>query len=368
MSLLRAIGLVGVVIAVHLICGMVFRRSVVSRIGIGTGYFALLSIACSDIVNSTESVLVKFIFYAIPIAGGYALLRLYNFWLQKPLRHAVYHIRELESGDLSSVVSVEAGCHNELRDVLVSLEGIRGRLNGVVKSIQSSSQQVNALAEGLQSQSEEVSGGANEQAAGVEELSATLEHTTALVQQSASNSSKAQTEMDSLVARMQVATEMIKQVKDTVLQIAEKVGVINGIAAQTNILALNAAVEAARAGEQGRGFAVVAGEVRKLAENSRLQADQIVSIVGDGVKKVEEASAYMENSEAKITAVNDLVRALEEANESQREGMEQFNGSVKQINVVTNSVASASETLTQSAGELSNNAEQLNELVRFFHV
>ena len=174
--------------------------------------------------------------------------------------------------------------------------------------------------------------------------------------------------MDLLAARVKVATEMIDEVTQSVSKIAERILVINDIASQTNILALNAAVEAARAGEHGRGFAVVAAEVRKLAESSRSAADEISSIVEDGVNKATNASTYMAESEKEVSNVNDLVRTMEEANESQRIGIEQINSTMGQINAVTQNVAAESETLTQRAGTLTENSEQLNKMVSFFHI
>lgn len=360
--------IIGMLIALHLVCNGMFRRSVVARIGIATGYYTTIAIVLSTLFHATDIFALKVVIYPSIVAMGYVLLRLYRYWLQKPLMHAVGNIKEIENGELRSAVTVKAGSHDEVRNLLLSLEGIRTQLHEVVQGIQSSSHEVNDLSEQLQSQSEELSGSATEQAAGVEELSSTLENAAALIEQSAGDSTKAQQHMDALTARVKVATEMIDQVKLSVSDIAQRIMVINDIAAQTNILALNAAVEAARAGEHGRGFAVVAAEVRKLAENSRTAADEIVRLVSSGMKKAEDASGYMAASEEVVNEANALVRKMEKANTSQRTGIEQINSTMGQINIVTQNVAAESEMLTQRAGELAANAERLNGMVKYFHI
>ena len=306
--------------------------------------------------------------YVVIIGAGYCLLLLYRRWLQHPLKHAVRSIDAMQSGELQEPVTVTIGSACEIREVLEALEGIRNRLHDVVQGIQSSSSDVNALGERLQAQSEELSAGASEQAAGVEELTSTIDGEKEIVEQSAANSTKVQRETEMLVSRVQVATEMIEKVKQSIGQISERIRIINDIASQTNVLALNAAVEAARAGEQGRGFAVVAAEVRKLAENSRAAAEEIVGMVDEGVKQATDASSYMVESASQFGEMNGLVSELEKASESQLAGIEQINSTVHQINSVTQNVASESETLTQSAGELVGHAEKLNATVSYFHV
>lgn len=93
MSLTRIIGLVGTLIALHVVCRVMFRHTVVSRIGLATGYYALCCILCSGIVNGTENYAIKGFLYLLIVASGYALMHLYRYWLQKPLKHAVENIK-----------------------------------------------------------------------------------------------------------------------------------------------------------------------------------------------------------------------------------------------------------------------------------
>ena len=150
--------------------------------------------------------------------------------------------------------------------------------------------------------------------------------------------------------------------------IAEKIGIVNDIAFQTNILALNAAVEAARAGEQGKGFAVVAAEVRKLAERSKVAADEIVSLSAKSVKITEDAAALMGTLMPEIERTAKLVQEIAAASLEQSGGADQVNSAIQQLNQVTQQNAAASEEMATSAEELNSQADQLRELVNFFKV
>jgi methyl-accepting chemotaxis protein len=218
----------------------------------------------------------------------------------------------------------------------------------------------------LQSTAEQISQGANEQAASVEEVSATMEEISSNIAQNSDNAQQTEKISEASANGIQKVAVSSKQSLESISTISQKITIINDIAFQTNILALNAAVEAARAGEHGKGFAVVAAEVRKLAERSKLAADEIVSLSQKSVSVTQESGLLMEKLLPEIAKTAQLVQEISAASMEQSNGANQVNGAIQQLNSITQQNASSSEELSSSAEELANQAETLLDLVSFF--
>jgi methyl-accepting chemotaxis protein len=152
------------------------------------------------------------------------------------------------------------------------------------------------------------------------------------------------------------------------MQIADKISIIEDIAYQTNMLALNAAIEAARAGEHGKGFAVVAAEVRKLAERSQIAASEISTLTGDSVKVAEKAGKLLEKMVPDIQKTAELVQEITAASEEQSSGVGQINSAMQQLDKVTQQNAAGSEELAATAEEMQAQSENLTQVVSFFRL
>ncbi|MCG8701133.1 MAG: methyl-accepting chemotaxis protein, partial [Bacteroidales bacterium] len=218
----------------------------------------------------------------------------------------------------------------------------------------------------LSSSSEQLSQGANEQASSIEEVSSTMEQISANIEQNNQNAQQTEKVSEEANIRIKEVAKKSQKAVDANKQIVEKITVINDIAFQTNLLALNAAVEAARAGEHGKGFAVVAAEVRKLAENSKKAAEEVVGLAQTGLKFTEEARETMLQTIPEIEDTSKMVQEISVASLEQKNGAGQITSAIQQLNSVTQQTASSSEELATSAEELAGQAEQLRGVISFF--
>ena len=254
---------------------------------------------------------------------------------------------------------------DQLGNALVSMTK---RLRNVVGDATAAADNVAGGSQQLSASSEQVSQGATEQAASAEEASASMEEMAANIKQNADNA--AQTEK---IARQsskdaEASGVAVDRAVGAMRTIAEKIGIVQEIARQTDLLALNAAVEAARAGEHGRGFAVVASEVRKLAERSQAAAAEISSVSSDTVQAAAQAGDMLTKLVPDIRRTAELVAEISAACREQDIGAAQINQALQQLDTVTQQNASAAEQITSTSEELAGQAEELQSSIAFFRV
>jgi methyl-accepting chemotaxis protein len=307
--------------------------------------------------------------WAIPVSTLFIVIifEIIKKKVKKPLETIVVNVREISLGHLDIRIDEKLiKQKDELGVLSESIKDLIERLNDVVSKVQLNSEDIALTSSQLSSTSQQISQGANEQASSIEEVSSSIEEMTSNIQQSADNANqtgKISTNlMDGVHSVSNASIESLKSIQE----IASKITIITDIAFQTNILALNAAVEAARAGESGRGFAVVASEVRKLAERSKLAADDINILSNSCVSSTENTKNLMDDLVPEIEKTIQLISEIVARSNEQNLGAEQINMSIQQLNQITQQNAAASEEMASSSEELANKAEILTESISYF--
>ena len=302
-------------------------------------------------------------------------------WLTRRLGgepdYAAAIAKQIAAGDLSVPVQMRAGDQDSLlfamKHMRDGLARIVGEVRGATDTIASASDQIVAGNLDLSSRTEQQASSLEETAASMEELTTTVKQNSASARQAnelALNASNIAQEGGMVVSQV---VDTMGSINESAKKIVDIIGVIDGIAFQTNILALNAAVEAARAGEQGRGFAVVASEVRNLAQRSASAAKEIKELIGNSVEQVEigarlvgQAGATMENVVVSVRRVTDIMSEITTAGQEQSAGIEQVNAAVTQMDAVTSQNAALVEEATAASQSMQEQAASLAQLVSVF--
>ena len=328
----------------------------------------------------------RFVAVSIAVAVGMVLALLFA-WLGRaglmraivlPVDAAITQFQRIANGDLTARALVTSD--NEMGKLSAALQTMQNALIRTVGAVREGTESIDTGVSEIASGNTDLSQRTEEQAASLEETAASIEELTTSVRQTAENAQQASSlahGASGLAARGgELAREVVGTMRDIVgdsRRIADIVGVIEGIAFQTNILALNAAVEAARAGEQGRGFAVVASEVRSLAQRSAAAAKEIKELIDTSTARVETGSSLVERSGSTmheivgaIGRVSTIMDEIASAASDQSTGIDQVNVAVAQMDQVTQQNAALVEQAAAAAASLEDQARRLSASVAVF--
>jgi len=315
---------------------------------------------------------------ALLLGGGLFLMM--RRWVGRPLQDLSRAVTVLAAGDLTQP------CHSDQRDeigeLIRNVEGMRQRFQQMIGSVRSSVDSITTASVEIATGNQDLSARTEQTASNLQQAASSMEQITGTVKQSADSALQANQLAASAAEVAARGGSVVSQVVTTMdeinassKKISDIIGVIDGIAFQTNILALNAAVEAARAGEQGRGFAVVASEVRSLAQRSADAAKEIKALIGASVDRVEagsrlvaDAGQTMSEIVGSVQRVSDIIGEITTAASEQSDGIGQVNQSVNQLDQMTQQNAALVEQSTAAAESLKDQAARLAQAVGSFRL
>jgi len=286
--------------------------------------------------------------------------------LTAPIKQGVSFAKSISEGYLSSELKITST--DEVGVLSESLKNMSARLRNIILQLQGSIQNLAAMSSTLSESSMEMSNKAGKQASASQNIIVSIEQVAANIKNNAMNARQteklAENSVDSIKSSENSSLQSIEAMK----AISGKIGLITDIAFQTNILALNAAVESARAGEHGKGFAVVASEVRKLAERSRLAANEITKLVKQSVTTNELAGGQLAKVVPEIENILSLVKNITYASIEQDTGISIINSELNELDQITRTNANTAQILAQNAQDLNKLSDELSEMVKFFRI
>ncbi len=295
------------------------------------------------------------------------IITLFRSLITRKIQKLVEMLQNLKNGQLM-VYEDTAKSNDEIGILWDAIIEVNSNLREIVQGIHKSTQKVSESSNQMNDISIKVAAGANQQASSAEEVSSSMEQMVSTIEQNSDNATKTEKislmvvdDIRKLASEAELSLQFIRE-------IGAKITIVNDIAFQTNLLALNAAVEAARAGEEGKGFSVVASEVRRLAERSKIAADEIMSIATKCVNITEKTHTMMNNLIPEVENTSNLIKEITASSVEQKSGSTQINQAISELNEVIQQYSTSADSLANYAKTLENEAEDLRTNIQFFKV
>ncbi|CAN5784794.1 methyl-accepting chemotaxis protein [soil metagenome] len=368
--------------ALPLIAGVAGDAFAVARKSKATGLWVVAQVSTHEAMRAHWAAMAMIwgcmALATLALAGG--LLWLVRQWVSRPLLQLSAAVTRMAGGDMTQATSSTSS--DEIGRLIRDVDDMRRQLSRVLQQVRQTAESVATGSAEIATGNTDLSQRTEEQAANLQQTSSSMVQISSTISQNSATAAKANDLANDACSAATRGGAVVDQVVGTMHDIAQSsnrigsiIGVIDGIAFQTNILALNAAVEAARAGEQGRGFAVVASEVRSLAQRSAEAAKEIKTLVGESVSRVEngsrlvdDAGRSMQEIVRQVGMVTSLIAEISAAGGEQTRSIAQVSDSVQQLDNVTQQNASLVEQSAAAANSLNEQAARLVAAVAVFEL
>jgi methyl-accepting chemotaxis protein len=330
----------------------------------------VLVMAQNDKVTKQETWLIMIVIIGSLIClviTSVVILYMFNEFISKNISKIVSRLSHLKNGELS-VSKQELKSSDEIGLIWDSITQVDTNMTEIIKEIDENTDELTRTSIDIKDISISIARGSNEQASSSEEVLATIEELVASIGSNSDNVSMTESIAVKTQSGILKMTSEAKLSLQYIKDIAKKITIVNDIAFQTNLLALNAAVEAARAGEQGKGFSVVAMEVRRLAERSKIAADEIIKLAQDCVVITENSHSLMNSLIPEIENTNNLIKEIASTSMEQKTGVNQISSAIYQLNDIIQNNSYIADKLLKNSDNLEKESKRLRTKIGFFSI